>query len=745
MGPSISISENWINETVNQTFDSEMRQTVDAKASANCSNIQSVENVQCCKIVFDTQTCEASAINEVVTGGQFDSVVIQETKQQLEQEAESKNEGLYLGVLQYSEASSVTNRFTTIAQSTKQIFETDCSKEVTGLNSQTVKDTNCGCGDQSAEARGVDIQFASQTQTLSATGTCVATAVGTSQAAQTLLQMTRQSASATNEGVDLFALFLAMIGPLMIFIIAPIGFKILTSPRKKVPNTPEGAALKTGTNIAAFLLVTIVLLLLTYIICAALLDWPPLPNRSGLLNLDDCTPAGKTRQQDLVINKFLWYDKDCLAKPSSCTEQDKIVAYETCGIMAKTGGCDSTEFLNDKSEYVEANRLCSDDGVEGLVAINARNCEPGTVADTIFQPTALGYGKQCRRCFSNDPTLAKVNGLYARLDPAQWDMEEGTGDEACDPGQEDELPASCYLPCDNIDPSAYFPAGFQDDATGTPNVCPATLRPGVTCFADADFFYADASRRSECDSAPYMEAKKKFANSNQSCIEVMDAYLTKFPDQPQDAPLSQVCPPDPFRYLDCNRADFSCNYTANTPSLDRFCKNDFSFCTDVEYLMDKAMQDAADDKCAQQVKNQEDFNSSRKQIPVYFSAVLGLLLLLLVGAMIFQGRAATKAAEKSSKFRRYREQRREQQFSKKVSSSFYGSGASTVGVGLIAILCLFIGVGLLIPLFGNNRQTVLGAILIGLGVLVVVVYLIGRWSYKRKVKKNKKDYIDTVI
>lgn len=722
MGPSVSRATNRVEDAIKQSITDIMSQKVNAAATATCSNIQSVDSSQCCKIVFSEQTCEAVAINEVISTGQFDRTAVQDTQQAIENSAKASNEGLYIGLASVSSTSNVIRRTTNLAIDTKQIFETECSKEVTGLNAQTVKDANCGCGTESAEARGVDIQFAAQTTSLSATGNCVATAVGSSTNAQTLAQMTRNYSEASTEGVDLFGMFLAMIGPLMIFIIAPIGFKILTKPHPKNPNpSPAETQLRTQTSISYALVLLLVLVITIYALCAIFLGWPPNATPSRYLDVFVCTPEGQTRDKSLVINQFMWYDRECLSKPSSCTEEDKIVAYQTCGLMSKVGGCDDAQFLQDKADLITAQRLCLD--VSVLTTLN-KTCTAGDLADTLF--ISQGYGGQCRRCFSNDPGLAKVNGLYARLDPEQWNIKTQQGKPECNPATGNPA-ESCYLPCDKIDPASYF-AGADG--------CPATLKPGVTCYTNKEDFDADADRRNECDDETYMKAKANFANLNQSCSDLMQEYTRKFPGSSLSTPLAQVCEPDPFRYLDCNPTNFMCNYTGSSPAQDLFCKNDFSLCNDSEYLADKAIEDAANDSCFQMKQKQEQFEKNLKQIPIYFGAVLLLILIVLVWSMRAQGKAAQVAAERSEQYRTQVRQNDQMAFTEKLGNAAF-SGVSGFLFNSVPVILIIFGI-----LFLNVEKWKNKALGIGLAAgggvwLVFNMYVLANRAKKKKQASKK--------
>ena len=640
MGGQVSKTRNNVTNNITAAVNTTLSATVNASANASCSNIQRIENVECCVINFSEQTCEATAINEVVSSGRLDSAVTQGIAEQISQAAESSTEGIG-GIFSKSDASNTVKNTTDIAINTTQTFSTDCSKNATGLNEQSVKDAYCGCGDEAPANRGVDFNFAVQDISLEALGSCVSDIVGSSTSAQDYSSLIGQKATASVTGVSLLELFLAMIGPLMIFIIAPVGFKILTAPRKENP-TPAQALQQTGARVrnTSFYFLLFALIVWYPGIVAWYLGAPPFNDRrTSDVDNNVCNPDG-TARNDFVVNRFQWYDPNCVSKPagSPCSDRDQYKSYDTCGIFAKSSFCDDTEFENDRLLFDQMQASCS--ALTSLYQNGKTSGDIGTLAQGIFkddQANKSGYDKGCRLCFSNDPGLREKNGLFASID-----LEKLGDDEfpECKYSQ-DTLPASCYLSCDLIDDTAYRAAGL--DANGNPILCDPD--ESEACYTDEQAYLAVSPN--ECNVAPYQEAKKKLSKQLRAVRSAETVYRTKFPDTPEGPiNLGTMCPPQPFDWLDCN-GDFSCNYQTQLPEsdpnysfADRACRNDFLDCQDPKYLLDQSGQDAVADDCAKQVQDEKERDEFLDSIPTYSGIAYFVFFFIAVGASVWGSRGS---------------------------------------------------------------------------------------------------------
>lgn len=636
-------------EVIRGAVTTNLSAVVDSSANANCSNIQSVEGVRCCKIEFTTQTCQAAAINEVISVGRLDSQVTQGIATAIEQAGKASTEGLAGAITSSSEVNLQTKRNVDIAINTAQTFETDCSKNATGLNQQSVKDSYCGCGDEAPENRGVDIKFAPQEITLEAVGTCVSDIVGSSSAAQDYSSWTGQTGEATVTGINLLELFLAMIGPLMIFIIAPIGFKILTSPTKKPPRewSPQETAAMAGIRVGKFAFLAMIFFATFWWpgLAAWFLGAPPFFEPRPILDNNICNPEGGSRRLDLVVNRFQWYDPDCASRPpgTTCTEEEKYKAYETCGIFSKAEVCKDPQFKNDRDGFREMQRLCA--GISGF-AQNGMNT--GTIQELtqriMKQDGANPYGRQCRVCFSNDPEVAKINGLYASIDLEKLNDPNDT--ECKYSGESNkQLPARCYQPCDKISPSVYLASGL--DANGQSIPCEAN--ESVNCFSDPEA-YLDISP-GECQDGAYMEAKKKVSKAYRAIEAVETLHRQRFPDETPEGKikLSDMCEANPFKWMDCN-PDYSCNYTPSNPNNEfevKACANDFEGCQDTGYLMDKEAEDIAEDYCAKKFEEQKKRDTFLGWIPIVSMIFYGFLIAVTIVASIYGTKLSTEVARTS--------------------------------------------------------------------------------------------------
>lgn len=736
MGQNASV-KNFTNETIKAAVTTNLSATVNASANANCQNIQRVEGLRCCKIEFSEQTCEATAINEVIAAGRLDATVTQGIASAVQQAGQASTEGLAGAIYSGSNVNNVSRRNVDIAVNTTQTFETDCSKNATGLNEQSVKSAYCGCPEdgEAPSQRGVDIKFAPQTITLEAVGTCVSDIVGTSAAAQDYSSFTGQTAKASVTGVNLLELFLAMIGPLMIFIIAPVGFKIATTPSKKQEQrmTPEETAAKTGIRVGQYSFQVLILFTLLWWpgLAAWFLGAPPFFEPEPILDNRLCNPEGGTRQLDLIVNRFQWYDPQCASKPpgETCTEEEKYKAYDTCGIFSKAEICKDPQFQQDKPGFRQMQKLCGD--ISGFTQNGLTTGTVPEIASVVMKANRNNpYGRGCKLCFSNEPGLVEKNGLYKSIDLEKLNDPDN---EECkytgDPN--DPLPDSCYLSCDLIDPLAYVATAV--DANN--NTIPCDPTESAFCYSDVQAY--ESVSPNECTVPAYQEAKKKLSEAFRKIEAAETAHRTKFAtaEDPLDGKirLSEMCEPNVFDWMDCN-PDFSCNYTASDPN-DEFevkaCANDFEGCTDVSYLLDKEKQDIVEDDCKAKLDEEKSRDNFLKLIPPFTIGFYIFLILVSIVASIYGSRLSTQVAmNKNSAFGNNPVVNNMTGFEK----GYAVVGQSTFFQFVFPFLCLLgIGAGVAFILV-DELNSLIGYILcgvFGLGLIAGLAFILKSISWSR--------------
>lgn len=651
MGAQISKSENDVLQVVDASVKTTLSSTVNASANSKCENIQSVTGAKCCKIKFSEQTCEATAVNEVVSSGRLDATVTQGIAQQIKQAAESSTEGIG-GVYSDSEASNKIRNITRMAINTTQTFETNCSKNATGLNEQSVTDTYCGCGEEAPAERGIDVDFAQQSITLEAIGSCVSDVVGSSQSAQDFSSMIGQKGVSSVTGVDLFGLFLAVIGPMMIFIIAPIGFKIATAPQTEKPS-PAQAAARTGQRVSKISFYFLLLALIVWYpgVIAWQLGAPPWQEyRDPILDTNVCDDDG-TARADFIVNKYQWFDPDCVSKPagSPCAERDQYKSYEGCGVFAKNGLCDDPNYTGnggDKDLFDQMQVAC--EGINQLYEDRVPVGDTPAIAAIAMKRT---YGEACTMCFSNEPGLKEKNGLFVTMDLDKLENDEFP---ECTYNSDKVIPKSCYKSCGLINPETYLAEGVNEGG-GTIG-CDAS--ESAVCYEDGAAY--ESVSPNECRIPGYMQNKKRFSKTYRAVQAAETIYRQKFstPEDPLPSPIqiSAMCPVKPLDWLDCN-GDYSCNYQTQLPASDpnfRFadaqCRNDFTDCEDAGYLLDLEAQDTIGDECKEQAERQKERDGFLDQVPLWSGVAYFIFFFVAVASSIYGSRVASEAAGKGGGF-----------------------------------------------------------------------------------------------
>ena len=429
-----NVISNNFEETIDQSIQTTMKSTVNATADAACSNRIKFTDIKCCKINVDSQTCNASAVNDVVTTGSFEAAIKQQLTSQLKQKADAANDGF--AFRQSNTVNLTAKRVLNLSSVVEQSFFTDCSKNAVGQNSIELKNIYCGvnldgtCQDKRDSFW--DQNFGPQTSTVSAVGSCTAKVSASSDVGQSLATSTEQIAIAKNTGIDFFAMFLAMIAPLMIFIFLPVGFKILVSRRwgKKLQDNelkyqalPEVQAKKRAIKLAFILIGFLLLLCILWYpgLGAYLLALPPYNSKNLLTDnyLLGCNIDGSLKDDQKEINPFMFYDKNCDLSPDEpvCNENTKIRSYNSCGIFAKDSICKSTQFQTDKDAYIQISDACDD--ILLLREAGVEFCNSEAIQNLTMRNAYVG----CSRCDSSD-TPDELFGLFSKIDPVASTLKE---------------------------------------------------------------------------------------------------------------------------------------------------------------------------------------------------------------------------------------------------------------------------------------------------------------------------------
>ncbi len=79
-----------------------------------------------------------------------------------------------------------------------------------------------------------------------------------------------------------------------------------------------------------------------------------------------------------------------------------------------------------------------------------------------------------------------------------------------------------------------------------------------------------------------------------------------------------------------------CNYVANDPSNESevlACSNDYTGCTDFDYLRDKEVQEARENECKRKFIDVEDYENFRKQGPLITLGFYAVLIVMIMAGM----------------------------------------------------------------------------------------------------------------
>lgn len=340
-----------------------MEQKVDGSLSVNCKNTMEVVGVKGCTVNFGKQVCKASGIADVTTDANFTAKATHDLFNTIQQKANNSISGITVGA-----AISLTSNFSRtmmdVSTKTVQSFVTDCSKNASAVNEQTVKD----CTDS-------NIQFAAQNSDVSVMGNCAAKATASTDAFNKLTNVVAQTATAEIKGIDIMAFLLMLLLPLLFLLVGPSLLRSITSSWRSNDESEESKNRAVSSKMLYYLclLLVIYLALVWPGLTAGLLHvtpWPP-----AIVNYkDDFCSDGKANLAEgnkynidprIFINDFYFYDKDCtLQVPGEPCVKKKH--YKSCGIFS--GICDDPAAKADIDAYQAAFEAC--DALNGMYESN---------------------------------------------------------------------------------------------------------------------------------------------------------------------------------------------------------------------------------------------------------------------------------------------------------------------------------------------------------------------------------------
>jgi hypothetical protein len=638
LGDNGNTVTNEYEENIKQAISSTMESEVNASANAICNNTIEIKDSKCCTFNIGPQSCQASAVNEVISKARFQSDITQKLLSSLTQSIDSSVSGIPLGK---NEVNNIVKKNMDVAIQTKQAFSTDCSKNAMGNNLQSFIGTYCGMNPdgtcQVKDKNEADITTAAQSISVSAIGSCAAETVGSSSVAQEVASLTEQIAVAKNTGIDFMGIILTIFGPLILLILLPTAIRMVKGLQEAAGESQEQKMAEKAYKKAKMYVIVLVVLVVAVVLVLWPLGfsilsgfWPhsPFPLRFEAEILCDLT-TGTTKPENRVVNDFMWFDKNCVTSDATeCTVLEQMKVYDTCGIGARETVCKDSALEKDKKRFENISNACED--LQLLAQDKEASCDIATLTKYTM-PSSVPLGA-CRRCdLDEDPK--DLFGLFATIDKDKRENDADCSIETLTALQKknEALPAKCFRPCQRLAKESYFAAGFDIvDGKEIPKVC---SRNDNNCISRADY-----ERRfpNECTDTAYMENKRAFVTLQNSCKKINLFANTVSTTEGETVLLSKQCPPKPFDYFNCDKKTFECKYTASNANDEdevNACRNSFETCQDELYLTDKKAQDELDAKCAIKKQQVEKYEKERLIFAYVFASILGLLVLALIAAL----------------------------------------------------------------------------------------------------------------
>lgn len=560
---------NRLEEELYNIMNQNLSSTVNASQNISCNNIQEiVDSTINCTVNFAKQACDASILANIAVSNSFENKVVQEMYRKATQKASYENSQSAFKQL-LDKPGNVSNYSKHINKQITDIqmhLRTDCSQNIVNTNSQRLVNVVCN-GEVNFDEQAI------KTETISE---CVVNQAGRNEASQKLTAISEQEASMVKSGGYMWDIILLMLMfPLMLFLIPLAIRKGFSAFGKRTDSRPRIIMWLTILLILCFGLWWPGWAAITY-------GMPPYPypaHPSG----DDLCQGGKL-EEDLIVNKYMWWDKDCLnaseggENPITCTDTLRAQHYESCGLFADISGCDDPSFIQDREVYINYLKSCSQIP-DSLVTY----CRTSDLANHIFNTkSGDAYGPVCKRC--ENPS-DKWYGMFIGAN------------------------ADCNTA--NINPLAYAAVGSVIDSAGNLSSNTCFDDPSGNCYDDMDALLAQYP--DDCSEDTYHNRKAVLSKLAKVCDDI-NTYSPVKSTPGELRTLKQQCSVPVESFLDCN-ADTSCNYiptacvcdTDNNcdcsgapESILKSCKNDYSGCNDSQYIEHRQVEEKLEMNCAQE-------------------------------------------------------------------------------------------------------------------------------------------------
>lgn len=649
MGPRVSVARSTILNEVTSVLETTIDQSFQGGSSIRCSNIQSIIGsvIDNCDINFAEQSCNATVISDVTTSQSFQNIAKQEIFNEIEAVAEATNKGLSLQLADVSSASAYVENVVTSSNEVVFAMRTDCTKNVTNVNLQTLEDSVCFSS---------TVNFAAQDVSSEIIASCSSESVGNNQSFQDITNIVSASATATIDGLS----FLDALMPLIIFLVLIIIIVVAV----KVVSTIAGQS--GGNFIGLFIALTF---LLIFMFAWILFVWPgastmsvaayigawPWPFPISLQNGDNyCKTEGSNYPRDQIINYFIWYDE---SNVSQSVDYGSARYYKSaeCGLFSGTG-CDDPDFLTDQDLYNNAFEACRRSSPNFGSIAPFSTCSVGQLSANFFTQSGYGLGETSYNDFTAAPNTWMDD--YCSRNSSDWrcvlpsndaerrNLFDGSFCRRCEPGDGENL-TGIYVrtgeSCDtnNLDTSRYFLIGKDawteqtfDCADAAVGYGPAgVLFPdeGTFCYSNP-FSYMDDGNANDCLDAAYQRQKSQLARVFRACTVGTDVYRTAQPNIGDRTPyMSEICPVNPIAYFTkCgarSTGEIDCTYVSASGTQELECTNDFSSCQDPDYVKDLNLYNAVNAQCQSQgakARNGEKYGTG-----------VGVAVLLLIIVVVF--------------------------------------------------------------------------------------------------------------
>lgn len=622
MGIGYSSSKTTVTNAVEGAIQAAMDSQVRGSINVACQNLQIAENVRDCDIQFADQVCNAVGVSNFTSNTALTGDLSQDIMSEISAHANASTSGITLQLAQVSNSSSVIDNYTKLAMNVSQSFMTDCTRNISAINEQAVKD-----------CAGSVLKFQPQEVSAEVIGDCVANQVGSLQAAQSVKNLLDAGSTATTEGVDIAELTMFMLitilgGGLFLYAIRTGLFARL--PGQAPPSDGEKRRFQA---IQFFLLMLFLSCVLWYPGLGAwylrIAPWPYNMGSTGTDGLPSCW-GGRNLDESTFVNTFMWWDPYCLAKSAAieenpekdggfCDTDTQKKHYHQCGLFATTGGCDDPEFKQAEASYIRAVEACGK-----LQGATFDQCDVSHIANQLF-PDVDGTYPKCKRCVGESDE--EKRSQYPRALYGMWVQDN----KKCD---YQSINPYYYQkgdhPCPPDDP--YCKDKIEDLLAVSPN---------------------------DCEAVAYQSKKRQLSQFLRACDQVQQTNAVTFATKGSMPLVAEQCPPQIFRYLTkCNAGSKRCTYKAQgcvcdakgencdcsnaDPYVVASCRNDLEACCtrdergelrcrDPDYQRDRVVYEIANDLCRKNWERYKSLNPLAWQITlgVYLFTFFAILYLIL--------------------------------------------------------------------------------------------------------------------